>query len=59
MPLTPDGQYTDRFLRRFLAGTIDYIILVKDFQVKEVAAVKYDEEKDVLNVINVYRKARK
>ncbi|MBR6688730.1 MAG: CpaF family protein [Clostridia bacterium] len=53
------SQYTDRFLRRFLAGTIDYIILVKDFQVKEVAAVKYDEEKDVLNVINVYRKARK
>ena len=53
------SQYTERFLRRFLSETIDYIILVKDFEVKEISSVKYDEEKDRLYINSVYKKVKK
>lgn len=52
-------QYTERFLRRFLAETIDYIILVKNFEVREICGVKYEEEKDILRMINIYKKVEK
>lgn len=53
------AQYTEKFLRRFLTETIDYIVWVRDFEVKEISKVKYDEEKEILNVINIYKKGNK
>lgn len=53
------SQYTERFLRRFLAETIDYIIWMKDFKVKEINNVKYDDINERLIVNVLYKKEQK
>ena len=51
-------QYTEKFLRRFLAETIDYIIWMKDFEVKEISAIKYDEINDKFKMEFLYKKVQ-
>ncbi len=50
------AQYTEKFLRRFLSETIDYIIWMKDFEVKEINNVKYDEVNEKLVLGRLYKK---
>ena len=40
----PKAQsYTDAFLRRFIVSTLDFVVYMKDYKIKEIATLKYDE----------------
>ena len=39
--------YTEQFLKRFLASSVDYIIFMKDFKVNEIAKLIVDNENQV------------
>ncbi len=50
------AQYTENFLRRFLAETIDYIVWMKKFEVREINNVQYDNIADQLKIECLYKK---
>ena len=47
--------YTETFLKRFLSSSIDYIIFMKDFKVHEIIKVEFDDNKEKLRYINLYK----
>lgn len=46
-------QYKESFVRRILAGSIEYIIFMKDYKVFQIANFKYDNrvKKHILNLV--------
>lgn len=48
-------HYTEQFLRRFLASSIDYIVYMKDFKVSEIAEIILDTETDHIKYNSIYR----
>ena len=52
----PKAQYyTETFLRRFLASSIDYIIFMKNFKVNEIAKIKLNENTCQIEYENLYK----
>ncbi len=48
-------HYTEHFLRRFLASSIDYIIFMKDFKVNEIAQVVLNESTGEIEYKRLYK----
>ena len=51
--------YTESFLRRFLASSIDYIVFMKDFKVNEITKISYDEKYNKLKFYKIYKAEEK
>lgn len=47
--------YTEEFLRRFLASSVDYIIFMKDFKVNEIARLILKEETNKIEYTSLYK----
>lgn len=48
-------HYTEQFLRRFLASSIDYVIFMKDFKVNEIAEIILNQNTDEIEYKSLYR----
>ena len=48
-------HYTEQFLRRFLASSIDYIIFMKDFKVNEIAKIVLNNTTQQIEYKSLYR----
>ena len=48
--------YTDSFLRRFIASSLDYVIYMENYCIKEIVTLKYNEEKNKLEKSVIYSK---
>ena len=46
--------YTDMFLRRFISSSLDYIVYMENYKIKEIATLKYSEEKNKLDKKTIY-----
>lgn len=46
--------YTESFLRRFLASSIDYVIFMKDFKVVEIMKISYNESTTQMEYETLY-----
>lgn len=47
--------YTEDFLRRFLASSIDYIVFMKNFKVNEISKVYFNEDNNKIILKNLYK----
>jgi len=47
--------YTENFLRRFLASSVDYIIFLKDFKVNEIAKLVLNDSTGEIEYKNLYK----
>lgn len=47
--------YTEEFLRRFLASSVDYIIFMKDFKVNEIAKITLDDNTGKIEYKSLYK----
>ena len=47
--------YTESFLRRFLASSVDYIIFMKDFKVNEIARLVINEKTEKIEYESIYK----
>ena len=48
-------HYTEQFLRRFLASSIDYVVFMKDFKVNEIAEILLNKETDEIEYKSLYK----
>lgn len=49
-------SYTDSFLRRFISSSLDLVIYMEDYSIKEIASLKYIEEKNSIIKNIIYNK---
>lgn len=48
-------HYTEQFLRRFLASSIDYIVFMKDFKVSEIAEILLNNNTEEIEYKSIYK----
>lgn len=48
-------HYTEHFLRRFLASSIDYIVFMKDFKVNEIAKIVLNNTTEEIEYKSLYK----
>ena len=48
-------HYTEQFLRRFLASSIDYIVFMKDFKVSEIAEILLNNNTETIEYKSIYK----
>ena len=48
--------YTDNFLRRFISSSLDYVIYMENYSIKEIASLNYQEEKNIIVKNTIYNK---
>ena len=49
-------SYTDSFLRRFISSSLDYVIYMENYSIKEIASLTYVEEKNTIVKNTIYDK---
>ena len=47
-------MYTDKYLRKLLASSLDIVIYMNNFKVQEIVEVDYDEETDDIKYNSLY-----
>lgn len=48
-------HYTEEFLRRFLASSIDYIVFMRNFKINQISKLQLNDDTNKIEYINLYK----